>query len=62
MSEAQTLLSRKAMLDAKKQREKEDQEAAEADSYAEDKARAAEIYEVTRNPKTVLHTTYRGRR
>ena len=39
----------------------EDKSSDEEDSYAEKLAQAAELDAVTRNPKTVMHTTYRGR-
>ena len=39
----------------------EDKSSDEDDSYAEKLAEAAELDAVTRNPKTVMHTTYRGR-
>jgi len=45
------------MMDAKP----ESEGSAENDSYAEDKAEGAETQAVTRMPKTVMHSTYRGR-
>jgi hypothetical protein len=39
----------------------ESEGSAGSDSHAEDKAEAAETEAVTRKPKTLMHTTYRGR-